>query len=94
MICFPDEVHSSLLFHSSFCCQRLSQGKACLVTANLGTKEKFIQKTDQSSTFGGYLDIFLCGKVHYAPSDLLYLCNTVREAILRSGANEKYSIKC
>ena len=23
MICFPDEVHSSLLFHSSFCCQDL-----------------------------------------------------------------------
>ena len=76
MICFPDEVHSSLLFHSSFCCQRLSSGKACLVTANLGTKEIFIQKTNQSSSL-----TYFFGKVHYAPSDLLYLCNTVREAI-------------
>ena len=49
MVCFSDEVHSSLLFHISFCCQRLSPGKACLVTANLGTKEQFRQKTNQAA---------------------------------------------
>ena len=49
MVYFPDEVHSSLLFHSSFCCQRLSPGKACLVTVNLGTIFLFRQKTNQAA---------------------------------------------
>ena len=72
MVCFSDEVHSSLLFHISFCCQRLSPGKTCLVTANLGTKEQFRQKNKSSSTcsFRGYLDRNENKKVHSAPSDL------------------------